>query len=107
MRDRGLYCIVIIIVYFGRHIYVQYNCGDQNTRGTIIRAQVNVTETSGKKLSTSPRMKITKNSTLEDITVDLTKVPGVWVTSQPSLTHIGTFFQPFLAQIGTFSQLTK
>jgi hypothetical protein len=47
-----------------------------------------VSESSG-RMKENPRMKITENNTLVDITVNISQVPGVWV-SQPSLAHIGT-----------------
>ena len=36
----------------------------------------------------NPKMKISENNTLVDISVNLARVPGIWV-SQPTLAQIG------------------
>ena len=56
----------------------------------ITFVQVKVTESSG-RMDENPRMKITENNTLIDISVNLAKVPGVWVL-QPAIVHIGTSY---------------
>ena len=55
---------------------------------------MNGTESNG-RMSDKPRMKISENNTLVDITLNLTLVPGIWV-SQPTLAHIGILYLSFV-----------
>lgn len=52
----------------------------------FMTVMVNVSESNG-RMSDKPRMKISENNTLVDITLNLSLVPGIWV-SRPNLAHI-------------------
>ena len=43
---------------------------------------------SSRRMEENPKMKISENNTLVDISVNLARVPGIWV-SQPTQAQIG------------------
>ena len=52
-----------------------------------VLVQVNVTESEG-RMEESPRMKMSENNTLINVAVNMSRVPGLWVT-EPTLARIG------------------